>query len=154
MGDPRASQSAYMPRAQAEAAKVLLARLEAAQLESLGIDDSRLQGAETFKQEVEATIQRRVCGGLARMNDGLDTGYFGQVREEAGMMHYPDGSEIYAALVRLHGSTEMSSAEVHEMGLERMAKVREGMHLWVERPHTHSTLMTILRLQSHMRRLS
>lgn len=123
----QAERGIFMPRAQAEAAKALLGRLEAAQLDDLCIKDDRLVGADAFKRNVEATVKARIVEGIAAMNDVLDTRYFGHVRNEVGLMHYPDGPDIYAALVRLHGSTDLSPAQVHEVGLERMAKVRGHM---------------------------
>jgi uncharacterized protein (DUF885 family) len=123
----QAERKIFMPRAQAEAARQLLHRLSTDLPRGLSIDEARLAGEVAFKREVESVVARRVTGGLSRIADVLDAAYLGQTREAVGLMHYPDGAEIYAALVRLHGNTDLSPAEVHELGLARMSAIRAGM---------------------------
>lgn len=123
----QAERGIHMPRPQAEAAVALLERLKRAQPATLGVGPERLAGEEGFMREVDRITADRVVGGLQRMADVLDPGYFGRTSEAIGMMHFPQGEAIYAALVRLHGSTTLSPAEVHRVGLDRMREVRAAM---------------------------
>jgi uncharacterized protein (DUF885 family) len=117
----------FMPRAQAEAAVTLLERLERDQAAALAIGEGRLAGAAAFKSDVARVAADRITGGFARLRALLDPAYFAQVRDNVGMMHYPDGPDIYAALVRLHGATDLTPRQVHQVGLDRMAEVRSAM---------------------------
>ena len=123
----QAERGIFMPRPQAEAAIATLTRLISDQATALAIGEARLPGESAFKREVDSITSRRVIGGLSALAAVLDGDYIGSTSDKVGLMHYPDGSEIYAELVRLHGSTSMRPGEVHALGLERMAKIREGM---------------------------
>lgn len=125
--DGQIARGIYMPRAQAESVRLLLDRLAADQPPALLVDDDRLPGVAAFKREVGRVVARRIAGGIDRLSSLIDESYMGRTGERVGLMHYPQGPDIYPELVRLHGSTELSPAEVHELGLERGRVLREGM---------------------------
>lgn len=121
------AKGVFMPRAQADSARALLDRLKRQQPSVLAISEERSPGKESFRAETVRIASERVGGALERFEALLDARYFANTSEDVGLMHYPQGEEIYAALVRHHGSTNLSPAEVHEYGLERMEAVREAM---------------------------
>jgi uncharacterized protein (DUF885 family) len=123
----QAERGIYMPRAQAEAALRLLERWPREHGATLQVSDTRLPGHDAFKRDVTRMIDAHVLGGFARLTAVLDASYMGSVSDSVGMMHYPDGAEIYASLVRWHGSTTLSPQEVHELGLGRIAAIRADM---------------------------
>lgn len=123
----QAERGIHMPRAQAEAAVILLDRIAAGHAAAVTVGEERLAGHEGFRRETARVADARVGGGLRALRAVLDERYFGQVRDAVGLMHYPGGADIYAALVRHHGSTDLTPAEVHAVGLERMAGIRAGM---------------------------
>ncbi|MFI6704744.1 DUF885 domain-containing protein [Streptomyces sp. NPDC050509] len=59
------------------------------------------------------------------------TTYADRAPDVVGMAHYPGGEEVYAELVRIHTTLDLSPAEVHDRGHARMARIREDMRALV-----------------------
>ncbi len=130
MGDRtrgQADRGIFLPRAQAEAALSLLDRLIATQPDTLRVDEARLAGHEAFRSEVAQTNSNTLVAALERCRSVFDTAYFGKVGDTVGMMHFPNGADIYAELARLHTSTRLSPQELHDIGLDAVARIRGEM---------------------------
>ena len=50
-----------------------------------------------------------------------------QAREEVGVWGLPDGDRYYEFLLRHHTTTELTPDEIHELGLEQVARVQDEM---------------------------
>jgi len=90
--------------------------------------------ASAFREEVTAVIEKDVNPPLRSLVDWLGGEYRAQAPEAVGLGQYPGGPEYYAWLVRLHTTMDVSPAQVHQIGLERVAaidtemkKVRDGL---------------------------
>lgn len=123
----QAARGIFIPRPQAVAVIDLLDRLKAQLPPSLHVGDDRLTKCAGFKRDAARITSETVGASLSRLRDMFDPAYLGQCGEAVGLMHFPDGADIYAALVRHHGSTELRPEEIHRIGLERMVAVRAGM---------------------------
>jgi uncharacterized protein (DUF885 family) len=53
--------------------------------------------------------------------------YRNRAPEAVGIGQYPGGSEVYASLVRLHTTLDLTPRQVHDRGLARMDDVRRDM---------------------------
>jgi uncharacterized protein (DUF885 family) len=79
--------------------------------------------ASAFREEVTAVIEKDVNPPLRSLVDWLGGEYRGQAPEAVGLGQYPGGPEYYAWLVRLHTTMAVTPAEVHQIGLERVAAI-------------------------------
>ena len=55
------------------------------------------------------------------------TGFLPHARQEAGIWAQPDGAEFYAYSVRQLGDTQLSPAEIHQIGLDEVARISKTM---------------------------
>jgi uncharacterized protein (DUF885 family) len=83
--------------------------------------------AEAFRAEVAAVVDKDVAPPLRALADWLGGEYRAQAPEAVGLGQYPGGPEYYAWLVRLHTTMEVTPAEVHQVGLERVAAIDAEM---------------------------
>ncbi len=65
--------------------------------------------------------------------------------EHVGICHVPGGDEAYAASVRSHTTTELDPAEIHRIGLARLAEVHEEFASLGGRLFGDSDVPTVLR---------
>ena len=79
--------------------------------------------AARFREEITAVIEKDVNPPLRSLGDWLGGEYRAQAPEAVGLGQYPGGPEYYAWLVRLHTTMDVSPAQVHQIGLERVAAI-------------------------------
>jgi uncharacterized protein (DUF885 family) len=68
-----------------------------------------------------------VMPAYRRLHDYLATEYLPSARASVGLSELPNGASWYAYLVRYHTSTSMTPAQVHELGLSEVARIRTEM---------------------------
>lgn len=117
----------FLPRLQANAAIELLDRLIARQPAALQVDEARLQGQDAFRSEVDRNVADHLVVALTRCRNLFDTAYLGRSGDDVGMMHLPDGADIYAELAKMHTSTKLSPLDLHRIGLDAIAAIRAQM---------------------------
>jgi len=83
--------------------------------------------AERFRADVEALIDKDLNPAVRSLADGLGGEYRAQAPEAVGLGQYPGGPEYYAWLVRLHTTMDVTPAQVHQIGLERVAAIDAEM---------------------------
>ena len=83
--------------------------------------------AARFREEIIAVIEKDVNPPLHSLVDWLGGEYRAQAPEAVGLGQYPGGPEYYAWLVRLHTTMDVSPAQVHQVGLERVAAIDTEM---------------------------
>lgn len=123
----QAERGIFLPRLQANAAIELLDRLIARQPAALQVDEARLQGQNAFRSEVDRNVADHLVVALTRCRNLFDTAYLGRAGDDVGMMHLPDGADIYAELAKMHTSTKLSPLDLHRIGLDAIAAIRAQM---------------------------
>jgi len=123
----QAERGIFLPRLQAKAAIELLDRLIARQPAELQVDEARLQGQDAFRSEVDRNVADHLVVALTRCRNLFDTAYLGRAGDDVGMMHLPDGADIYAELAKMHTSTKLSPLDLHRIGLDAIAAIRAQM---------------------------
>jgi uncharacterized protein (DUF885 family) len=83
--------------------------------------------ARAFRQEVTAVIEGQVNPPIRSLADWLGGEYRVRAPETVGLGQYPGGAEYYAWLVRLHTTMDVTPAQVHQVGLERVAAIGTEM---------------------------
>lgn len=126
----QAARGIHMPQAQLAQAVPLLKALQRRALEALPVDANRLPGSASpaFLSELERRVRGPVAtafGDFIALLGG--SSYAQQAPATVGMSQYKDGPDIYAALVCEHTTLNLTPAEVHAIGLERMASIRSDM---------------------------
>jgi uncharacterized protein (DUF885 family) len=79
-----------------------------------------------FLAEVERVIRNSVHLGFQKLADELNR-LKKDAPQQIGIGTYPGGREYYAYLLRHHSSMEMSTGEIHQLGLEELQKIHAEM---------------------------
>jgi Uncharacterized protein conserved in bacteria len=113
-----------MPKPQAAEAAPLLELLKARSMEVLLVNRGR---HATLEADVAARLREHVAPAFDVFLSLVGDDYVKSAPENCGMSQYPNGAEIYAALVKFNTTLNITPSEVHAIGLERMAQVRHAM---------------------------
>jgi uncharacterized protein (DUF885 family) len=84
-----------------------------------------------------AVVRETVLPGYRAFLRFLDEEYSGKARETPGVWSIPGGEEDYAFRVRRETTTSLTPNEIHEIGLEQLAKNREEI-LAIARSQGHA----------------
>lgn len=77
-------------------------------------------GLSGYEERAAALFEGPIRAALTRQIDAL-TGPLLKAGTIAGVSQLPNGPEYYAAVLRLHTTTNMSAAEIHQLGLDQVA---------------------------------
>jgi uncharacterized protein (DUF885 family) len=108
---------------------VLLSRLKAQARAVLAVAPERLSEVDAagFGDELARRLSADVDPAFDRFIAFLGEDYRAAAPDTVGMAQYPGGAEVYAELVRLHTTQELSPEQVHEEGVARMARIEAEM---------------------------
>jgi uncharacterized protein (DUF885 family) len=84
-------------------------------------DRERLTAA--FKDAIE----NRIIPAYARMSNFMVDEYLGAARESVGLLDLPDGEAWYAYKVRQITTTDLTPEEIHQIGLDEVARIHGEM---------------------------
>ncbi|MDX1499234.1 MAG: DUF885 domain-containing protein [Woeseiaceae bacterium] len=90
-------------------------------------DDFDAADRERLAQAYERAIEDKILPAYARMADFVRDEYIPAARETVGLYALPDGRDWYAYNVRVITTTELSPAEIHDIGLAEVARIHEEM---------------------------
>jgi uncharacterized protein (DUF885 family) len=125
----QAERGMRMPKVQVLQARTLFETYRAECGRALGVDPKRLGDlpAESFLRELESRIRQAVEPAFDRLLAGISDSYLELAPERVGLAQYAGGAEIYAHLVKLHTTLDLTPQQVHARGLERMANIEASM---------------------------
>ncbi len=126
----QAERGIRMPQVQLDQAIPLMTRLKQAAGATLAVDPARL--AALGEKAASELIASRIASEVEPAFDALiadleHPDYRAAAPEAVGMSQYPGGAEVYAELIHLHTTVDLTASEVHQAGLDRMAAVRADM---------------------------
>jgi uncharacterized protein (DUF885 family) len=75
----------------------------------------------------ETAISGQLVPAYARLRDFIRDEYLPACRDTDGFYALPDGEAWYAHLVRQHTTTDMSAEEIHQVGLDEVARIHGEM---------------------------
>ncbi len=78
-------------------------------------------------EEIESAIVESVLPGYERLNAYVVDEYLPATRATVGIWDSPAGDAIYDKLIRYHTTTELSADEIHQIGLDEIARIRGEM---------------------------
>lgn len=85
-----------------------------------------LQGKEVPDEvsvQVEQAKEHCFRAGLRRLHDFVNEFYADRVRPDPGLCSVANGAEIYAHCIRFHTTTTKTAQELHELGLQEVARI-------------------------------
>src|SRR4029077_9292286 len=96
---------------------------------ALGVAPERLASivAGNFSRGLEYRIVTCIEPAFERALEGLSDAYLEQAPDRVGLAQYPGGAELYAELVRHHTTLDLTPAQVHARGLERMQEIEASI---------------------------
>jgi uncharacterized protein (DUF885 family) len=81
---------------------------------------------ERLRSEASRAFAQQVAPALRKLYDYLVRTYLPGARESTAMSDLPDGRAWYAYELRLHTTTDLSSAAIHQLGLGEVRRIRRG----------------------------
>lgn len=125
----QAQRGMRIPRAQVPQSRRLLAALRSGCSHSLSVAPERLHGlpAKNFARELDERIKGLVEPAFDRALATLSDEYLRQAPQAVGLGQFAGGSALYAELVKLHTTLDLTPEQVHAKGLERIARIEESM---------------------------
>ena len=125
----QADRGMRMPKLQLRQARTLFETYRAGSERALGVEPKRLGDlpAAAFLLELHSRITRAVNPAFDRLIAVLSESYLELAPDGVGLAQYAGGSEIYAELVKLHTTLDLTPQEVHARGLERMVRIEASM---------------------------
>jgi uncharacterized protein (DUF885 family) len=89
-------------------------------------DRERLTAA--YKDKISTTI----IPAYQRISNFLSDEYIGSARETVGLYAQPNGGDWYAYMVRLRTTTDLTPDEIHQIGLDEVARIHKEMNAVME----------------------
>ncbi|MXX05127.1 MAG: DUF885 domain-containing protein [Gammaproteobacteria bacterium] len=99
---------------------------------------------EDFPEDMSAAVREQLADDFAqaydgklrpayrRLHDFIRDDYLPRARASVGMFELPGGEDWYATLVRHTTTTDLTPAEIHEIGLREVASIHEEMRQVME----------------------
>jgi uncharacterized protein (DUF885 family) len=75
----------------------------------------------------ESKLGEKVLPAIRRLRDYLENDYLPSTRPSVGLSELQNGAAWYAYCARLHTTTELTPAQIHELGLSEVARIRGTM---------------------------
>ncbi len=81
----------------------------------------------TFAEAVDRIIVEEVSPAFEHLAAYLDGEYRSRAGEAVGVGRYPDGADYYRFLIRLQTGLDLSPAEIHQIGLDEVARLERDL---------------------------
>jgi len=82
---------------------------------------------DRLKTSAYKVVEEEVLPAFKRLQDFLRYEYSTAYRAEPGISSTPGGADFYSSVLRWHISTNQDHQQVHNVGLEEVAKIQEGV---------------------------
>ena len=91
-------------------------------------EDFSADDRERLTVAFEDKISNTIIPAYQRLNNFLTDEYIAAARETVGLYAQPNGEAWYAYMVRLRTTTDMTPDEIHQIGLDEVARIHGEMH--------------------------
>ena len=95
-------------------------------------EDFSDEDRERLRRAYEDKIGNTIIPAFERLNNFLGDDYNSAARETVGLSALPDGAAWYDYMVRVRTTTDMSAEEIHQVGLDEVARIHVEMHKVME----------------------
>ncbi len=90
-------------------------------------EDFGAEDRERLTAAYEDKISYTIIPAYKRLNNFLGDEYIAAARETVGLYAQPNGEAWYAYMVRLRTTTDMTPDEIHQVGLDEVARIHDEM---------------------------
>ncbi len=80
-------------------------------------------GGEDFLIQVRETVETGINAQFDRLVAELGDDYLASAPEQVGLSEAPGGRELYLHRVRLHTTTDLAPEQIHQLGLDEVARI-------------------------------
>ena len=87
---------------------------------------------ERLTAAYEDKIMNTIIPAYQRISNFIGDDYLGNARETVGLYAQPNGVSWYEYMVRLRTTTDMTPEEIHQVGLDEVARIHSEMHSVME----------------------
>ena len=87
---------------------------------------------EALTEEYTAMIEERLKPVYADLVTFMEGPYMEAARETSGIQGIPNGDDYYAYQIKLYTTTDLSAQEIHQLGLDEVARIRGEMEKVME----------------------
>lgn len=82
---------------------------------------------ERLTEAYRSAIADKIVPAYERLHAFIAEEYLAAARESVGLLELPNGEEWYQYLVRLRTTTDMTPGQIHEIGLDEVARIHDEM---------------------------
>jgi uncharacterized protein (DUF885 family) len=90
-------------------------------------EDFGAEDRERLAAEYRETIATKIVPAYKRLHNFIGDDYLDATRDSVGISELPDGEAWYAYLVRQRTTTDLTPAEIHQIGLDEVARIHGEM---------------------------
>jgi len=91
-------------------------------------EDFSPEDRERLTAAYEDKIMNTIIPSYQRISNFIGDDYLGAARETVGLYALPNGVSWYEFMVRLRTTTDMTPEEIHQVGLDEVARIHGEMH--------------------------
>jgi uncharacterized protein (DUF885 family) len=95
---------------------------------------------ERLAQSARETVAQSVVPSYKKLKDYFTKEYLPASLDKVGIWQWPNGAEAYAFLARRYTTTDMTPEQIHERGLQEVARIRAEMQKVMEQVGFKGTL--------------
>src|SRR5205085_6863582 len=95
-------------------------------------DDITASDRERLAQAARDAITQSVIPSYKKLRDYFTKEYLPASFDQVGVWQWPNGAQVYAFLARRYTTTEMTPEQIHERGLQEVARIRGEMQKVME----------------------
>ncbi len=124
----QAGRGMFMPKVQIQQARGLIGAFRSEARPTWTVAAGRLMAVRkgSFDQDLERRLMD-IDRAFGELTDIFSPAYDAKAPEAVGMGQYPGGTEIYAELVKLHTTLDLTPEQVHAIGHERIKTIEAAM---------------------------
>jgi uncharacterized protein (DUF885 family) len=108
--------------------------------------------AGEFRERMRRLEQDAIRPAMTQYRDFLRDEYLASARVSIGVSALPDGDACYTAAVRYHSTMGLTAGQVHQTGLEEMARIHDEMREIADRSFDATAIPALLELLRSDRR--
>jgi len=90
-------------------------------------EDFSAEDRDRLTAAYEDKISNTIIPAYQRLSNFLGDEYISAARETVGLYAQPNGEAWYAYMIRLRTTTDMTADEIHQIGLDEVARIHEEM---------------------------
>ncbi|GGG32000.1 DUF885 domain-containing protein [Christiangramia forsetii] len=82
---------------------------------------------ERLTESYKKMVQEKVIPAYKKMHSFMKDEYLPKGRESSGIADIPDGEKYYRHQIKLYTTTNMTAEEIHQLGLDEVARISKEM---------------------------